>query len=223
MLYIVPTPIGHLKDITFRAIEVLQKVDIILAEDTRVTQKLLARYDIHKPLKSYHAHNEHRNVDNIITELKNGRHIALVSDAGTPAISDPGFLLIRSCIRENVEFDCLPGPTAFVTALVQSGFPSEKFHFEGFLPAKKGRQTRWKYLESVPVTIVLYESPHKIMKCIEEIVSHIGPDRNICICRELTKIHQEVIRGSAGEVYSTLLSRSKLKGEIVLVIDRPEK
>lgn len=222
MLYIVPTPIGHLKDITFRAIEVLQEVDLILAEDTRVTQKLLARYDIQKPLKSYHAHNEHRIIDRIIEQLKNGQKMALVSDAGTPAISDPGFLLIRACIQEQIDFDCLPGPSAFVTALVLSGFPSEKFHFEGFLPSKKGRQTRWKYLESLPVTIVIYESPHKIEKCVDEIIEYFSPDRNICICRELTKIHQESIRGTAVEVHGKLKKRSKLRGEIVLVIDRPE-
>lgn len=222
MLYIVPTPIGHLKDITFRAIEVLQEVDLILAEDTRVTQKLLSRYDIQKPMKSYHAHNEHRLIERIVEELKIGQKIALVSDAGTPAISDPGFLLIRACIQEQIDFDCLPGPTAFVTALVQSGFPSEKFHFEGFLPAKKGRQTRWKYLQSLPVTIVVYESPHKIEKCVGEIVKYLGPDRRICICRELTKMHQECIRGTAGDVQGGLKTRSKLKGEIVIVIDRQE-
>ena len=222
MLNIVPTPIGNLKDITLRAIEVLKETDLILAEDTRVTQKLLAKYDINKPVRSYHAHNEHKVIKKILDELKSGKQIVLVSDAGTPGISDPGYLLIKACLDNDIEIDCLPGPTAFVPALLQSGFPSDKFHFEGFLPTKKGRQTRWKYLMALPTTIILYESPHRIERCVNEIITNFGEERMICICRELTKLHQECIRGRAGEVQTLLSSRSKLKGEIVLVINRPE-
>lgn len=221
MLTLVPTPIGHLGDITLRALEVLRSVDLILAEDTRVTKKLLSHYEILTPIQSYHAHNEHRAVERIIDKLQSGMQIALVSDAGTPGISDPGFLLVRSAVDSGLDIDCLPGPTAFVPALVISGFPMEKFHFEGFLPTKKGRQTRWTYLSQVPVTSVLYESPHRIHKCIQEVRAHLGDQRRVCICRELTKMYQECIRGTAQELDVQLTSRDKLKGEIVVVIDRP--
>ncbi len=211
-----------MKDMTFRAVDILNEVDLILAEDTRVSAKLLQAYDIRTPVRSFHAHNEHKVLDGIIQKLKEGNDLAIISDAGMPGISDPGFLLIRACIKEGIVVDCLPGPTAFVNALVLSGFPMDKFHFEGFLPAKKGRQTRWTYLASLPDTIVLYESPHKIGRCMDEAVLFLGERRRVCICRELTKIHQECIRGTALEVRNQFEARGKLKGEIVVVIDRPE-
>lgn len=220
MLHIVPTPIGNLKDITARALDVLKSVDLILAEDTRVTLKLLRHFEIGTPIKSYHAHNEHRSTAYVIEQLKSGKEIALVSDAGTPGISDPGFMLVRSCIEEKVEVDCLPGPTAFVPAIVMSGFPCDRFYYEGFLPTKKGRNKRWLYLATLADTIILYESPHRIQKCVEEIMEHFSPSHPISICREISKIHQECIRGTAEEVHLLLAEREKLKGEIVVVLDR---
>ena len=185
MLYIVPTPIGNLGDITYRAIEVLTSVDLILAEDTRVTRRLLDKYEIKTSLRSYHAHNEHVTTAQIIELLQSGKNIALVSDAGTPGISDPGFLLARACREANEELTVLPGPTAFVPALVGSGFPCDRFHFEGFLPHKKGRQTRWKHLASLENTIVLYESPYRLIKCLEEIGTFLGNERKVCVVREI--------------------------------------
>ena len=219
MLYIVPTPIGNLGDITHRAQEILASVDIILAEDTRVTQRLLSKYEIHTPLRSYHAHNEHQTTSNVIDLLKEGKTIALVSDAGTPGISDPGFMLVHACREAGEEIVVLPGPTAFVPALIGSGFPCDRFFFEGFLPHKKGWQTRWKFLTSIPHTLVLYESPYRLLKCLEEIRTFLGENRKTCIVREISKIHEQFHFGTAGELHDWFSSNpGKVKGEIVVVI-----
>ncbi len=219
MLYIVPTPIGNLGDITHRAQEVLSTVDLILAEDTRVTQRLLAKYEIHTPLRPYHAHNEHQTTANVIQLLTEGKTIALVSDAGTPGISDPGFMLVRACREAEQEVVVLPGPTAFVPALVGSGFPCDRFFFEGFLPHKKGRQTRWKYLSTIPHTLVLYESPYRLLKCLEEIKTFFGELRRVCVVREISKIHEQYHFGSASDLRSWFEKHpEKVKGEMVLLI-----
>lgn len=219
MLYIVPTPIGNLGDMTFRAVEILSTVDLILAEDTRVTRRLLDKYNISTPLRPYHAHNEHQATESVIELLKEGKTIALVSDAGTPGISDPGFLLSRACREEGEEIVVLPGPTAFVPALVGSGFPSDRFHFEGFLPHKKGRQTRWKYLAGIPHTIILYESPYRLLRCLEEIKTHLGTERKVCVVREISKIHEQYHTGSAPELLGSFeKTPEKVKGEIVILI-----
>ena len=189
-LYIVPTPIGNLKDITFRAIEVLKEVDLILAEDTRTSGKLLKHFDIATPTQSHHMHNEHKTVANLVQKIKSGTTVALISDAGTPAISDPGFLLTRACIENNIEVDCLPGATAFVPALVNSGLPNDKFVFEGFLPVKKGRQTRLLLLAEETRTIIFYESPHKLIKTLSNFCEYFGEDRQVSVSRELTKLYE---------------------------------
>ena len=216
-LYIVPTPIGNLEDITLRAIRILKEVDLILAEDTRTSGKLLRHYEIETPMQSHHMHNEHKTVEGIVKSLKEDKTIALISDAGTPAISDPGFLLTRACLENNIDVECLPGATAFVPALVNSGLPNDKFVFEGFLPLKKGRQTRLKLLAEEKRTIILYESPHKLLKTLEQITVFFGSDRRVSVSRELTKLYEETIRGTAQEVleYYTL---KPPKGEIVLVV-----
>ena len=219
MLYIVPTPIGNLGDITYRAVEVLSSVDLILAEDTRVTKRLLDKYEIKTPLKAYHAFNEHQATEKIIEELQSGKNIALVSDAGTPGISDPGFFLARACREANEELTVLPGPTAFVPALVGSGFPCDRFHFEGFLPHKKGRQTRWKHLASLDTTIVLYESPFRILKCLEEINTHLGAERKVCVAREISKVYETFHLGTAAEIVEAFNKKPEtLKGEMVIII-----
>lgn len=219
MLYIVPTPIGNLGDITHRAQEVLSTVDLILAEDTRVTQRLLARYEIHTPLRPYHAHNEHQTTANVIQLLKDGKTIALVSDAGTPGISDPGFMLVRACREAEEEVVVLPGPTAFVPALVGSGFPCDRFFFEGFLPHKKGRQTRWKFLATIPHTLVLYESPYRLVKCLEEIRTYFAEIRNVCVVREISKMHEQYHFGTAPELSAWFEKHpEKVKGEMVVII-----
>ena len=216
-LYIVPTPIGNLKDITLRAIEVLKDVDLILAEDTRTSGKLLKHFEINTPSQSHHMHNEHRTVENIIQKLKGGMSIALISDAGTPAISDPGFLLTRACIEHEIEVDCLPGATAFVPALVNSGLPNDKFVFEGFLPVKKGRQTRLKLLAEETRTIIFYESPHKLIKTLTHFCEYFGEDRAVTVSRELTKLYEETIRGTAKDVLAHYTNKPP-KGEIVIVV-----
>jgi len=216
-LYIVPTPIGNLKDITFRAIEVLKEVDLILAEDTRTSGKLLKHFEINTPSQSHHMHNEHKTVEGLIQKLKSGNSIALISDAGTPAISDPGFLLSRACVEHNIEIDCLPGATAFVPALVNSGLPNDKFVFEGFLPVKKGRQTRLKLLAEETRTIIFYESPHKLIKTLTHFCEYFGENRQISVSRELTKLYEETIRGTAKEVLTHYTNKSP-KGEIVIVV-----
>ena len=217
-LYIVPTPIGNLDDMTFRAIKVLKEVDLILAEDTRTSGKLLKHFDISTPMQSHHMHNEHRTVDGIVRKLKNGENIALISDAGTPAISDPGFLLTRSCVEQGLDVECLPGATAFVPALVNSGLPNEKFVFEGFLPVKKGRQTRLKLLAEETRTMIFYESPHKLVKTLNNFIEYFGEDRRISVSRELSKLHEETIRGTAQEVLEHF-EKKPPKGEIVIVVE----
>lgn len=216
-LYIVPTPIGNLEDITLRAIKVLKSVDLILAEDTRTSGKLLKNFEIGTQMHSHHMHNEHKTVQGIIQKLKTGMTIALISDAGTPAISDPGFLLTRACVENNIPVDCLPGATAFVPALVNSGLPNDKFVFEGFLPVKKGRQTRFLLLAEEPRTIILYESPHKLIKTLSHICEYFGEDRQVSVSRELTKLFEETQRGTAKSILEHYTNHPP-KGEIVIVI-----
>lgn len=224
MLYVVPTPVGHLGDVTHRALDILRTADVILAEDTRVTRKLLAHFAIHTPLRSYHAHNEHQATENILRELREGAAIALVSDAGTPGISDPGFLLVRACRAADIPVTVLPGPTAFVPALVGSGFPCDRFYFEGFLPHKKGRQSRWAWLASLPCTIVLYESPYRLLKCLEEIAAFLPHGTQVCVAREISKVHETFHIGTAGELIAHFtLHPDQVRGELVIVIQRAEE
>lgn len=217
-LILIPTPIGNLGDITLRAIETIKSVDILLAEDTRQTGKLLRHLKIDKKMWAHHAHNEHQSTLSIIEKIKSGENIGLVSDAGTPGISDPGFLLVRACLKEGLDVETLPGATAFVPALVGSGLPCDKFYFEGFLPHKKGRQTRLKFLAQLPCTIVMYESPHRLIKTLKQIAEFIGEDRRVCVVRELSKIHETFHRGSVKEQIDYFLNNSP-KGEIVLILD----
>ena len=212
-----PTPIGNLEDMTFRAINVLKEADLILAEDTRTSGKLLKHYDIGTPMQSHHMHNEHKTVERIIARLKSGETIAVISDAGTPGISDPGFLLTRSCVEEGITVDCLPGATALIPALVNSGLPSDRFVFEGFLPVKKGRQTRLQILAEESRTMVFYESPHKLLKTLTQLATYFGEERSISVSRELTKMYEETIRGTIVEVL-THYTKNPPKGELVLVV-----
>lgn len=216
-LYIVPTPIGNLKDITFRAIEVLNQADLILAEDTRTSGKLLKHFQIATPMQSHHMHNEHKTTESLVNKLKSGTTIALISDAGTPAISDPGFLLTRTCIEHQIEVECLPGATAFVPALVNSGLPNDKFVFEGFLPVKKGRQTRLQLLAEETRTMIFYESPHKLTKTLANFAEYFGGDRPVSVSRELTKLYEENVRGTTKEVLDYYTNKPP-KGEIVIVV-----
>ncbi|MBG6133468.1 16S rRNA (cytidine1402-2'-O)-methyltransferase [Aquimarina sp. EL_43] len=216
-LYLVPTPIGNLDDMTFRAIKVLEGADLILAEDTRTSGKLLKHFEITTPMQSHHMHNEHKMVDRIIQKLNAGETIALISDAGTPAISDPGFLLTRACVEQGIAVECLPGATAFVPALVNSGLPNDKFIFEGFLPVKKGRQTRLKFLSEESRTMVFYESPHKLIKTLRDFATYFGVDRQVSVSRELSKLHEETIRGSTAEVIKHFENKPP-KGEIVIIV-----
>ena len=216
-LFIVPTPIGNLEDMTFRAIRVLQEADLILAEDTRTSGKLLKHYEINTHMYSHHMHNEHKTVDNLIARLQGGETIALISDAGTPAISDPGFLLTRACVENKIDVECLPGATAFVPALVNSGLPNDRFIFEGFLPEKKGRQTRYLALAEESRTMILYVSPHKLLKTLAEFITYFGEDRQICVSRELSKLHEENVRGTVREVLTHFELKAP-KGEIVVVV-----
>ncbi|WP_375238562.1 16S rRNA (cytidine(1402)-2'-O)-methyltransferase [Aurantibacter sp.] len=217
MLYLVPTPIGNLEDITLRALRVLKEVDVILAEDTRTSGKLLKHFEITTQMQSHHMHNEHKTIDNLIKRLKSGEKIAIISDAGTPAISDPGFLLTRACVENNIEVNCLPGATAFVPALVNSGLPNDKFIFEGFLPVKKGRQTRFKLLAEETRTIIFYESPHKLIKTLGHFCEYFGEERQVSVSREITKMYEETIRGTAKEVLEYYTNKPP-KGEIVIVV-----
>ena len=217
-LIVIPTPIGNLGDITVRALDALKALDLLLCEDSRVTGKLLKHYDIKVPLRPYHAHNEHKTTAPILEIIQQGNTVGLVSDAGTPGVSDPGYLLIKEAINRHIDLEILPGANAAITALLTAGYPSDRFHFEGFLPHKKGRKTRWKYLAGLPNTFILYESPHRIVKCINEIVENCGPERPVTICREITKMYEECIRGTAGEVQQMLANRSALKGEIVVIV-----
>lgn len=216
-LYLVPTPIGNLEDMTFRAIKILKEVDLILAEDTRNSGKLLKHFEIATPMQSHHMHNEHKTVENIVKRIQTGENIALISDAGTPAISDPGFLLTRACVENGIEVECLPGATAFVPALVNSGLPNDKFVFEGFLPDKKGRQTRYLILAEETRTMILYVSPHKLVKTLGEFVQYFGADRHVSVSRELSKLHEETVRGTAEEVLKHFEAKPP-KGEIVVCV-----
>jgi 16S rRNA (cytidine1402-2'-O)-methyltransferase len=221
-LYLIPTPIGNLEDITLRALRILKEVNIILAEDTRTSSKLLKHYEIDTRLIAHHQHNEHKSLERIIESIKAGETIALISDAGTPAISDPGFLLARECIKNDIEVDCLPGATAFVPALVNSGFPCDKFVFEGFLPHKKGRQTRLKLFIDETRTVVFYESTHRLLKTLNQFAEYYGEERQVSVSRELTKMHEETIRGTTKEVIE-YYNNNVTKGEIVLVLHGVKK
>ena len=223
MLYLVPTPLGNLKDITLRALEVLKEVDLILCEDTRTSQKLLQHYQINKPLTPYHQHNEHRVADHLVAQLQAGKKMALITDAGTPGISDPGFLLVRACIQQGVTVNCLPGATAFVTALINSGFSAQRFCFEGFLPLKKGRQTLLKLLTTETRTIILYESPVRLVKTLTDLATYMGETRRASVSREITKMFEETRRGTLQELIAYFTQKPP-KGEIVLVLEgRDEK
>ncbi len=217
MLYLVPTPVGNLEDITMRALRVLREADLILAEDTRTSGLLLKHFDIRKPMLSYHKFNEHQTVERIVERLLAGETIAVVSDAGTPGISDPGFLVAREAIRAGVEVSCLPGPTAVVPALVASGLPCDRFCFEGFLPQKKGRQTRIAALAEETRTMVFYESPHRVVKALQQFVETFGPDRPVAVCREISKVHEDIVRGSLADVLAHFQEHEP-RGEFVIVV-----
>jgi 16S rRNA (cytidine1402-2'-O)-methyltransferase len=217
-LYLVPTPIGNLGDMTLRAIEILKEVDLVLAEDTRKSGILLKHFQINKPVHSHHKFNEHRTIESLVQRLMGGTSIALITDAGTPGISDPGFLLVRACIKEGITVETLPGPTAFVPALVNSGLPCEKFVFEGFLPQKKGRQKRLTELATETRTMILYESPYRLVKTLSQMTKHFGPDRKGSVSRELTKIHEETVRGTLEEL-AQHFGQGTVKGEIVIVVE----
>lgn len=217
ILYIVPTPIGNLEDITLRALKVLEAVDLILAEDTRNSGRLLKHFNIDTPLRAYHAHNEHGLTDQLLEELLAERKLALISDAGTPGISDPGFLLVRACREAGLPVEVLPGPSAFVTALVASGLPCNRFHFEGFLPHKKGRRSRLRELAELSTTFVLYESPYRVLKCLKQLAEHCGPERPAAVARELTKLHEEVLTAELQELV-THFENHKARGEFVLIV-----
>ena len=216
VIHIIPTPIGNLEDITLRAIRILREVDVVLAEDTRVTKKLFKRYDISTPLSSYHIHNEHTKTRKIIEEVKNGKMFALVSDAGTPVISDPGFLLVRECIKSNINVKCLPGATACIPAIIQSGITCNRFMFEGFLPIKKGRKKRIESIINSGVSTIIYESPHRILKTLKEL-SLICPNKKIVVLKELTKLYENVYTGSVFEIIE-LIEKSTIKGEFIIIL-----
>ena len=218
MLTLVPTPIGNLEDITVRALRVLGEADVVACEDTRTSGVLLAHYGIETPRTSFHIHNERHKAAALVERMRAGEHVALVSDAGTPGVSDPGFLLVREAVAAGVRVEALPGPTAFVPALVASGLPSDRFVFEGFLPHKKGRQTRLRALADEPRTTVLYESPHRLVKLLGQLAEHCGPDRPAAVCREITKVHEETARGSVAELLADFGARPKVRGEIVVVV-----
>lgn len=218
MLYIVPTPVGNLEDITLRALRVLKEVDLILAEDTRTSSVLLKHFDIHTPLKSHHKFNEHDTSDEMATRIASGMSVALISDAGTPCISDPGFLLVRACVEKGVEIQCLPGATAFVPALVNSGLPNDRFYFEGFLPQKKGRQTRMKQLAELTHTIIIYESPFRLVKTLEQLAEFMGNYRRASVSREISKLHEDTQRGTLEDLIAHF-KQIPPKGEIVLIVE----
>lgn len=224
MLYVIPTPVGNLEDITLRALRLLQEVDVILAEDTRTSKKLLQHYEISTPLRAHHAHNENQAAASLVQELQDGRTMALISDAGTPGISDPGFSLVRACVEGGIRVECLPGATAIIPALVGSGLPCNRFYFEGFLPHKKGRQTRLQYLAELPCTIALYESPHRLGKCLQQLAEHCGAERQAVVCRELSKLYEEYARGTLEALAQQVANNTlKAKGEIVIVVAGKEK
>ncbi len=216
-LYIIPTPIGNLEDMTHRAIRILKEVDLILAEDTRNSAKLLKHYQIETRMQSFHQYNEHKTLQGIVSRIASGEKIALISDAGTPGISDPGFILVRECVRNGLDVECLPGPTAFVPALINSGLASDRFFFEGFLPHKKGRKSRLEILAQYPYTLVFYESPFRLVKTLEQFVEYFGSDRQASVSRELTKIHEENKRGTLLELLE-YFNNKKVQGEIVIIV-----
>ncbi|MBE6321873.1 MAG: 16S rRNA (cytidine(1402)-2'-O)-methyltransferase [Bacteroidales bacterium] len=220
-LYVVPTPVGNLEDMTFRAIKTLKEADVILAEDTRTSSVLLKHFDIHTPMISHHKFNEHQAVDGIVARLKGGETIALISDAGTPAISDPGFLLVRACAQNGIEVQCLPGATAFVPALVNSGLPNDRFCFEGFLPVKKGRQTKFAAMAQEKRTMIVYESPYRVLKTLTQLAEALGPDRKASVSREISKIHEETVRGTLSELVQHFTEHQP-KGEFVMIIGGAE-
>ena len=222
ILFVVPTPVGNLEDMTFRAIKVLKEVDLILAEDTRTSSVLLKHYDIKNPLQSHHKFNEHKMVESVINRIKAGANIALISDAGTPAISDPGFLVVRECIRNGIEVQCLPGATALIPAVVSSGLPNDRFCFEGFLPPKKGRMTRMKELAEEVRTMVCYESPYRLVKTLTQFAEYMGEERQVSVSREISKLHEETVRGTLKEVIIHF-SENEPRGEIVIVIEGAHK
>lgn len=217
-LYLVPTPIGNLEDITLRAIRILKEVDTILAEDTRKTKILLNHFEIQNKIISYHKYNEHKILNSVIKRIKDGEKMALVTNAGTPAISDPGYLLIKECLNNGIEIECLPGATALIPALVNSGFANDRFVFEGFLPVKKGRNAKLKSLINQPYTMIFYESPHRLMKTLNQFKNLFGNDKKICICRELTKIHEENIRGTILQIIE-YFSEKNIKGEVIIILE----
>ena len=217
MLYLVPTPVGNLEDITLRALRILKEMDLILAEDTRTSSVLLKHYDIHTPLKSHHKFNEHETSDDMAERIRAGLNVALISDAGTPGISDPGFMLVRACVERGIEVQCLPGATAFVPALVDSGLPCDRFYFEGFLPQKKGRQTRLMKLAECTQTMIIYESPFRLQKTLEQLAEYLGADRQASVSREISKVHEETRRGTLAELVQSFKERPA-KGEIVICV-----
>ncbi|MGL5262001.1 MAG: 16S rRNA (cytidine(1402)-2'-O)-methyltransferase [Bacteroides sp.] len=221
-LIVVPTPVGNLEDMTFRAIKVLKEVDLILAEDTRTSSVLLKHYDIHNPLQSHHKYNEHKTVESVVNRIKAGENIALISDAGTPAISDPGFLVVRECVKNNIEVQCLPGATAMIPAVVMSGLPNDRFCFEGFLPQKKGRVTKMKSLIDEERTMIFYESPYRLVKTLGQFEEYLGGERLVSVSREISKIHEETIRGTVTEVKSHF-EKNEPRGEIVIVLGGVDK
>lgn len=222
MLYVVPTPVGNMEDITLRALRILKEVDLILAEDTRTSSVLLQHYDIHTPLRSHHKWNEHETSESLADEILAGRQVALISDAGTPGISDPGFMLVRACVERGVEVQCLPGATAFVPALVDSGLPCDRFYFEGFLPQKKGRQTRLKLLAEQDKTMIIYESPFRLVKTLEQLAEHLGADRKASVSREISKKFEETRRGTLEELIASFKAK-EAKGEIVIIVGPPQE
>lgn len=216
-LYVVPTPVGNLEDMTFRAVKVLKEVDLILAEDTRTSGVLLKHFEIKKPMLAHHKFNEHKTVKSVVDRIKGGENVALISDAGTPGISDPGFLVVRECVRSEIAVECLPGATAFVPALVSSGIPDDRFCFEGFLPQKKGRQTRLKSLQEERRTMVFYESPYRLLKTLTQFAEFFGAERRVSVSREISKIHEETVRGTLAEVIAHFTAVEP-RGEIVIVL-----
>lgn len=216
-LYVVPTPVGNLEDMTFRAIRILKEADLILAEDTRTSGILLKHFEIKNAMQSHHKFNEHQTVEKVVERIKAGETVALVSDAGTPGISDPGFLVVRECVRNGIEVQCLPGATAFVPALVASGLPDERFCFEGFLPQKKGRMTRLNALKEETRTMIFYESPYRLVKTLTQFIEYFGPDRQVSVCREISKVHEESVRGTLQEVVAHF-TETEPRGEIVIVL-----
>ena len=220
-LFVVPTPVGNLEDMTFRAIRVLKEVDLILAEDTRTSSVLLKHFEIKKPMMSHHKFNEHKTIEGVVARLEAGENIALISDAGTPGISDPGFLVVRECVRHGIEVQCLPGATAFVPALVSSGLPNDRFCFEGFLPQKKGRMTRLLTLQSEVRTMIFYESPYRLVKTLTQFSEYFGAEREVAVCREISKLHEECVRGTLSEVIEHFKANEP-RGEIVVVLKGKE-